>query len=533
RLRMSVTLETRQGGEREIWFANLDGGESDRETRVRLRGKPGDIVRLGLYVGDTASGRFAWALWMQPRIVGRGRAFSLEPRPYSAQEDGRAARLRQDLREACVMLVFLDAVQTKHMGCHGYKRNTTPEIDRIAADGILFERAYTPAVYTLGAISSVWTSQYPDQHHGGVTFLDGLPENWKTLAELLTERGVRNVGVVANAMAGAAKRLERGFEEFQEIYGDPELGSRAEVFRASLHPWLRRHHDERFFAYAHFREPHFPYDPPPPFNSLFGPDAPLTHAQRSQRSWYTSVNQGHVRPQAAELEHLLRLYDGNLAYADREVGELRKALESAGLWDRCVLIVTADHGEQFYEHGYIGHSAQVYQESTHIPLIVRLPKGVGPRGVRIRELVDLLDLAPTITDVFGLNGDDGMPFDPQGRSLLPVIAGAPGKPATLARTVWNRPVYGLTDGRFKLIHDTRSGEEELYDIEGDRDERNDLSDHEPIVAMYFRQELYSWLAKLNAGPRERGGPEVMTCAQCENLKALGYLREDTPCPCPE
>jgi arylsulfatase A-like enzyme len=442
--------------------------------------------------------------------------------------------LRQALRDVSVVLVFFDAARARHLGCYGYKRSTTPEIDRLAADGIVFERAYTPAVYTLGAISSVWTSRYPDQHHGGVTFLEGLPSHWKTLAEILTARGVRNVGVVANAMAGAAKRLERGFEEFQEIYGDPELGSRAEVFRGSLHPWLLRHRDERFFAYAHFREPHFPYDPPPPFNTLFGPDAPLTKSQRTQLSWCKSVNQGRVRPTEAELAHLVRLYDGNMAYADREMGELRKTLEAAGVWDKCVLIFTADHGEQFYEHDYIGHSAQVYEDSTHIPLIVRLPKGVGPRGVRLRQLVDLLDLAPTIADILGMKGEDVASFGFEGRSLLPIIAGAPDKPATLARTVWERPVYGLTDGRYKLIYDTKSGDEELYDLERDPRERKDLSRNEPMMAEFFRQELHEWLARLNAGPRASGGgPEIMTCQQCQNLKLLGYLSEDAPCPCPE
>src|SRR6185503_1897437 len=145
-----------------------------------------------------------------------------------------------------------------------------------------------------------------------------------------------------------------------EVYARfPDLGSRGEAFSRVLPDWLRANAGRRFFAYVHLREPHFPYDPGPPFDTAFGPDAPLTSAQRRDKTWYTDVNQGRVRPSAEEVAHLQRLYDGNLAYADREVGRLRRALEDAGLLDRTVVIVTADHGEQLYEHGYISHSAQV------------------------------------------------------------------------------------------------------------------------------------------------------------------------------
>ena len=132
------------------------------------------------------------------------------------------------------------------------------------------------------------------------------------------------------------------------------------------------------------------------------------------------------------------------------------ALEAEGLWEKTVVIVAADHGEELFEHGWIGHNVQLYEPSVRVPLVVRFPSGTGPRGVRVGELVDLLDLAPTIADVFGVLGKGGSDKAFQGRSLLPVALGAPGKPMALSRTVWDRPRYGLRDGRYALTLDTRT-----------------------------------------------------------------------------
>ena len=157
----------------------------------------------------------------------------------------------------------------------------------------------------------------------------------------------------------------------------------------------------------------------------------------------------------------MRLYDGSLAFADQEIGALRRALEAEGLWERTVVIVAADHGEELYERGWIGHNVHVYEPSVHVPLIVRFPKGAGPAGLRIagaqRTCSTSRRRSPTCSACCGKGGSER---EFQGRSLLPVIAGAPGKPAVLSRTIWDRPRYALRDERFKYFYDTRSGEEQ-------------------------------------------------------------------------
>jgi arylsulfatase A-like enzyme len=529
---LRVTLESRPGQEKELWSRVVDarGGTEQGEVSVPLPGGAGDIVRLGLHVGASTGARFPWAVWTAPRVLGRGEPLTnpLEPPPFTPEQQGRAAELRRSLQGANVLLIVLDAARARSFGAYGYARPTTPEVDRIAAEGVVFERAYTPAVYTLGAMSSLWTSQYPDRHHAEVSYADRLPADRLTLAEALAPAGVHTAGFVANPMAGRLFGFERGFAEFEEVHRlFPDLGSRGEAFRRVLPDWLRRNASRRFFAYVHLREPHFPYDPGPPFTTQFGPDAPLTREQRRDKSWYTDVNQGRARASAEEIAHLVRLYDGNLAYADREVGALRQALETAGLWDKTVVIVTADHGEQLHEHGYISHSAQVYEESTHVPLIVRLPGRAPARAARVAAPVDLLDVAPTVLDVFGARSSESAARSFQGRSLLPVIAGAPGRDALVSRTVWERPVYGVRDARFKYIHDTRTGSELLFDLEADPAESKPLQASDPLRAAYYRQTLHDWMARLkrspppaSAGPGSDAAPDAATCAQ---LGALGYV----------
>jgi arylsulfatase A-like enzyme len=415
-----------------------------------------------------------------------------------------------------VVLVVLDAAGAKHFGCYGYPRGTTPEIDRIASEGVVFERAYTPAVYTLAAMSSVWTSQYPDEHQNVDLRNASLDRARLTLSELLTAQGLYTAGFVANGMAGPAFSFDRGFSEFHEVYS--EQGSRAGGFRPVLPAWFAAHAKRRFFVYVHYREPHSPYDPPPPFNTLFGPDTPMLRADTRRLMALHAEGKLSV----ADLEHVVRLYDGNLAYADREVGFLRQTLEAAGIWERSVVIVTADHGEGMLEHGWIGHNAQIYDESARIPLIIRLPGGAGPRGMRVSELVDLVDLAPTIADVFGLLGAGSSQREFRGRSLLDLLAGAPGKPAVVLRTAGHRPRYGLRDERFKLTHDSSTGGDRLYDLASDPEELVDLAPGDPLRAAYYRQALHAWLLSLQpAAPSEH--ETHLTPRQLENLRALGYV----------
>ena len=520
---MRVTIEGTSGGERELWSRVLRARDgASREVSVALPGATGDVVRLALYAGGAPADRFAWAVWTAPRVLGRDAPPG--KRANVPEDDRRADSLRAGAARFNVVLVILDAARAQEFGTYGYGRATTPEIDRIATEGVVFDRAYTPAVFTLGALASLWTSQYPDRHHAEVSYADPLPRDRLTLAEGASARGVRTAGFVVTRWRGHP-RLRPRVLRVQEVYKMfPDLGSRGAAFQRVLPPWLAAHAGERFFAYVHFREPHFPYDPGPPFDTRFGPDAPLGIDERRDRAWYTDVNQGRRVPTAEEIAHLVRLYDGNLASADHRVGALRRSLQQQGLWAHTVLVVATDHGgSSSTRRGTSATGAQVFEQSTHVPLIVRVPG--GPRGTRVAALVDLLDLAPTILDLFGLR-DTPFAQGAQGASLLPLVAGAGrGDALTLSRTVWERPVYALRDGTHKLVYDTRTGQQQLFAIEEDRQEAHDLAPSEPVRASYYRQTLLRTLAGLKrTRPAASGaaGTGTLTPEQCENLKSLGY-----------
>ena len=236
-----VTEEARAGEEQELWAAVL-GPESRAmdEVRVPLRGKAGDIVPHR--PARRPRGRDGGAL----RLGSLGRAArhgTLRRRhrrhaPVAvrggAAQGGRAA---VGLGAPNVLFVILDAARADHFGAYGYARPTTPNIDRFAREGVVFERAFTPAVYTLGAMSSVWTSQYPDRHHAEVSFAARLPADRLTLAELLGAQGIHTAGFVSNVIAGTFNGFDRGFAEFHEVFRDQST-SGADGLARTVPGWL-------------------------------------------------------------------------------------------------------------------------------------------------------------------------------------------------------------------------------------------------------------------------------------------------------
>lgn len=515
-----VRIQPENGEDHEIWSTPLQPGDKAHdEIAVALPGE--GLARLTLVVGPAERGRLrtVWGRWQRPRITADEAPPSLEPQPTSPSDSDRADGLRNSLAEANVVFIILDAARARSFGAYGRSLDTTPEIDRVAKDGVVFEQAYTPAVFTLSAMSSVWTSQHPDQHHNGVPYSSPLPREPLTLAEVLSANGVTNVGFVANSMAGPAFGLDRGFDAFAEVHTrSPEAMGKAAA------DWLDARPPGRFFLYVHFIQPHAPYDPPAPFNTLFGPDAPLDADQRSGRQWFDAVNAGEVLLRPDERDHLVRLYEGNLAWVDREVGRLRDKLTTLGLWDNTVFIVSSDHGEALYEHRFLSHNGQVYDESTHIPLVIRFPAEKGPRGLQVAGLVDLLDIAPTVADIFGLRGQGGSDTAFAGRSLLPVVLGAPANPSELSRTAGERSEYALQDGRYKYILRTRGGREELFDLREDPGEARDLSALRPIRAAWYREWIDRRVLTLRQSPALSATEAVLTPERRENLKALGYIQ---------
>jgi arylsulfatase A-like enzyme len=393
-----------------------------------------------------------------------------------------------------VLFIVLDGASALRMSAYGYGRPTTPVLERLAGESVVFETALTQAVYTIASVGSILTGEYPERHQS-VSFADRLPASAVTLPGLLTLKGFRTAGFAGNAVVSSAFGLDRGYQEFYEVWKQEDYTGRGDSVTRRVLPWLERNRGGRFFAYVHFREPHFPYIPPPPYDRRFG-GGPLF--PDGIRNWETveSINRraagGEEIPRAT-IERIAALYDGNLAYVDAEVGKILRQLDALGLAGETAVIVTADHGEATFEHRYIGHNTQLYEESVRVPLLIRAP-GLAP--ARVAAPVELLDLTPTVLELVGA-GDHPVLGKMQGQSLLPLARGEARVDAEQAlafsRTLWAKPRYAARDARFKYIWDSRNGNEELYDLRVDPRESRNRSRERPLTTAFFRQQLFDWL----------------------------------------
>jgi arylsulfatase A-like enzyme len=423
-----------------------------------------------------------------------------------------------------VLTIVLDGAAALRMGPYGYTRSTTPEIDRLASESVVFDRAMTQAVYTVASIGSVLTGQYPERHQS-VSFADRLPATAVTLPGLLSQAGILTAGFSGNAVVSATFGLDRGFDEFypvRELEGYTGHGD--SVLRAFSN-WLENGGERRFFAYIHFREPHFPYNPPPPYDTRFEPPQPFPEGiveWQVVESFNRAAGRGEEVP-AEVVRRIQGLYDGNMAYVDNLVGQMLTKLEESGLHGNTTVILTADHGEALFEHGYIGHNTQLYEESIRVPLIVKVP-GVAPG--RVSDVVELIDLAPTVLELMGLD-DPAALADMQGRSLAPLLQGisVEGRLA-FSRTLWSKPRYSARDGRFKLIWDSRADTVELYDLMDDPRETANLVSQRSVVAGFLRQQLYQWLRQQEHLRAGAPAPESVVLEEdlMRQLDALGYVQ---------
>ena len=426
-----------------------------------------------------------------------------------------------------VLLIVLDGASAGRMSTYGYEKPTTPEIDKLAAESVVFSSAVSQAVYTIASIGSVLTGQYPERHQS-VSFADRLPASAVTLPGLLTLAGFATVGFSGNAVVSSTFGLDRGYEEFQLAREREDYSGHGDSVQQSFSNWLQENAARRFFAYVHFREPHFPYDPPPPYDTRFGTPGSGELFPEGLSEWedvdiYNDAAARNEDVPAEVLSRIRALYDGNMAFADHLVGKILEELDSLGLRERTIVILTADHGEALFEHRFIGHNTQLYDESVRVPLMLRVP-GMAPREVS--QVVELIDLAPTILALVG-SGEGTAVEEMQGRSLVPLLLGQslPPRPA-FSRTLWNKPRYSVQDRRDKFIWDSRTGAEELYDRSTDPKEQVNLSAGRNVASGYWRQEIFHWLREqehLRAGapqPEDALVPEDLG----RYLGGVGYLQ---------
>lgn len=442
-------------------------------------------------------------------------------------EPHEVTALREAARGKNIVMILLDAAAFAHFGYAGYERDTTPVIDQLARESVVFRTAYAPAASTAHSVYTMLTSSYPflaekERLEGVHTGAFRVTESTLLMAELLAPAFARRTGITANSWFGPEFGLDRGFTNFYETYDRkvmpdstlPHAARTVELFRRDLAEWG----SAPAFAYLHFLEPHAPYTPPDAYARRFDPTAIDSVDARSR-----SLLRYRVSPPAPRTQEQIRaLYDANLAYVDEQVGRVFDLLKQKGEWNDTIVVLIADHGEAFWQHGVYGHGRHLYDEFVRIPMLVRVPGMPALAGKSIDEVVSLVDLFPTYLDLADLE----VPEELRGRSLVPLIAGR--RDGFVDRPVYTRnthndaPEYGLRAGRYKWIWKYGYNRYELYDLVADPLEKHDLvaAFAVPTEAEALRELVPLWLA--TETDQIEAVDEVDPKTR-ERLRAIGYF----------
>ncbi len=465
-----------------------------------------------------------------------------------------------------VVFIVVDALRYDHLSMNGYARETTPQLDAWAHEAVVFDRAGAHAPWTKPSTATLLTSLYPSTH-GVNPMASAVPETVELLPATLRRYGYRTAIFTANHFITSPFGFGRGTEFFYSsspprlgrlllghlmhqagvrlsplerfvvfletversvVDADrPDGGLDAESLTRAFWGWLDEIGDERFFAYLHYMEPHAPYDPPEPYDTIFMPPHLIGKPKVTDFPTFDGFLPFDPGPEisADSLANMLALYDGSIRLADFWMGELIRDLKSRGLYERTLIVLTADHGEEFYDHGGWGHGQSLYEELLHVPLMLSGPELTDAAGQRFGHSVRHVDIVPTILDVCGLPPAEGA----VGRSLLPIVRGE--EPQAPPRVVFSEVDFGghfarsLREGPRKVIRAQRGGDRRTlaFNLDEDPGETRDLTGPGTLWTerMLTRMDEFRQIAASQAVP---GVNIVIDEATRERLKAIGYLK---------
>jgi arylsulfatase A-like enzyme len=431
------------------------------------------------------------------------------------RQEREVPRREASTRFPNVLVLCVDALRADHLGCYGYGKATSPHLDALAERSLVFENAMSPCSWTLPATASLLTGLHPNTHgvlgHTRNYLVNGIT----TLAEYLTWYGVTTAAFSANVLVCSAINFNQGFERFIEN-DEPAEGVNADLFA-----WLEDCGPFQFFAYVHYMEPHSPYSAPGDHRQHFDPD--YVEKRDFSGALPEMWRHGKIPKEFTdeEFEHLVNLYDSEIHYWDLHFKRLLDRLEELGLADKTIIVVTADHGEEFMDHGALGHGLTLYNEVIHVPLVLHDPR--MKKGARIQAHVDTTGLFNTVARLSGFPA----PEFTQLEGLLP-----PGEipsrfEALYASTDSNMPQIperwaSVIAWPFKLISEVQGGKDELFNLKKDPGEQHNLLETHPDESSRLRQQVMDWYERTaEAFPYEMQPPTPDKVR--EALQQLGYV----------
>ena len=396
-----------------------------------------------------------------------------------------------------VLLVTIDACRPDHLSCYGYKRNTTPNIKKLANQSVLFTNAFSQSAWTTPAMISIFTSLYPFTHNVDYRGKH-LMENVVTLPKVLKKNGY--AVPVLPRFVNIPNYWYLGFDVVKD---NKFTVSREE----ELPELIEEYKDQRFFIWYHYNGVHLPYNPPHPYDKMFLTDNDLKMMCESKALSLIKnkviIKHNTVDFRAEDKHPIIALYDAQLRQLDDYIGHLVERMKFWDILENTIIIITADHGEELLDHGFVGHAstslnATLYDEIIRIPLIIRYPKKL--RKKKINAHVQQIDLMPTIIELLGVS----LPNNLHGNSLLPLIEGKSAGNSMPVYCESNKGGYQTTENmkgvkircirteHWKLISTTNVGKEryELYDLMLDPAEKENVIIKYPNVAAKLKKKLY-------------------------------------------
>ncbi len=427
-----------------------------------------------------------------------------------------------------IVLIIIDTLRVDKLGCYGGELGATPRIDQLADTGVRFERAYSHAPWTLPACASILTSLYPPQHGAGGSYprFFKLPDSVRTLAECFRDAGFATAAIINVEWLTESLGMTQGFDDVDfEIYPNNLQVRSAEKTTDAALAWLKSSQRRTFFLMVHYFDPHLMYAPPPAYRRRFAAPEDRNDTSRvfGTAQDILEYRQGLIEFDDATIRRAERLYDGEVAYTDHEVGRLLDGLEQLGIADSTIVVLTSDHGEEFLDHGGFEHGHTLYEELVRIPLIIRTGKKAAGRTVA--SVVGHVDLAPTLCELARVEPDPTF----TGKSLVGLLNGESDEdhPIIFEGNFWGRPLRGWLRGGYKLILQP-DGPTELFNLVADPRETSNLRNFDPQRLKRMIADLDLAYKGMMTHMRDNDSPAELTPDELRRLEALGYTEERKP-----